>query len=90
MDVEKSIGLFLQSQAGGWCPRRKFQRASCLIDDTKQKSLPDVGEKYCLIPLYATGMAIGVDSGQNNAATTAATRRLVTDVITMPIKKPRK
>jgi hypothetical protein len=68
----------------------KIPACKLLKDDTKQKCLPDVGEKYCLIPLYATGMAIGVDLDQNKAATTAATRMLVTNVITVPIKKPRK
>jgi hypothetical protein len=68
----------------------KLPACKLLKDDTKQKYLPDVGEKYCLIPLYATGMAIGVDSDQNKAATIAATRRLATNVITVPIKNPRK
>ena len=68
----------------------KIPACKLLKDVTKQKHLADLGGKYCLIPLYATGMAIGVDSDQYKAATTAAARMLVTNVITMPIKKPRK
>ena len=38
----------------------KLPACKLLKDDTKQKYLPDVGEKYCFIPLYATVMALAL------------------------------
>ena len=48
---EKYWILFLQFQAGRIVSALKIPACKLLKDDTKQKYLPDVGEKYCLIPL---------------------------------------
>ena len=51
---------------------------------------PGCGGKVLFYTPLCYCYGIGVDSDQNKTATTAATRMLVTSVITVPIKKPRK